>query len=486
MKPVHGRILEDYLATVRRRWVVMVLGLVVALGAGVGYLQLAEKSWVASAKVLVERTDVDPAAERSRTTDSINLDTEAQLVKSARVATRAAEVLGTSMTSQELAKRVTVTVPPNTTVLLISFTADTPELARDGAQAFADVYLERRAQVAQSAIADSIAAYESAIANTRDEIGDINTELKDEPSAATRELLAVRREALSVRLASLTTGLSTLSATVVRPGVVINEAQVPSSPASPKPMLILPSALFLGLVVGLGLAMWRERRDVRVHSATDLDRFFGLTPLAELKGTVGTGATGESIHFDVRALYHSVRAYGPDGGAEVVLVFGPDAPDTADRVAEALGVVAARSGATTTHMSAADDPDASDARRKGSGGVLRDLHYSRIGLVADGEVNAEKLQAQVRTLREESDFVVLGLPSNDPNVDLPMLARHVDLVLMLVQLGRSTRPSVGEAMRTLTTGGARAVFAATVDLGRRRRGHRERRSVRRRKADQAS
>jgi Mrp family chromosome partitioning ATPase len=81
---------------------------------------------------------------------------------------------------------------------------------------------------------------------------------------------------------------------------------------------------------------------------------------------------------------------------------------------------------------------------------------------------------QISALRADNDFVVLGLPSDDPTVDLPMLCRHVDVVLVLVHLGQATRTSVGETLRTLKTARAHTVFAVSVDMRRQgllERGH---------------
>ncbi len=469
LKAVHGRMLEDYVAVLRRRWLVVFLSVCIAVGAGYAYLQVAPKTYVSSAKVLVQRTSADPVAEDSRTTDSVNLDTEAQLVKSVPVAELAEQDLNTSLTPVQLARRVTVLVPANTTVLEISYTARTPELAQEGAQAFADAYLQYREEAAEETVQEQVASLEDEIDATSDELRDVNAAIEVASSEQIRASLRARREALNTRLTALNSELSTMRGAVIQPGLVINEAQAPNKPRDPNPMLVLPSAVFLGLLIGLVLALWRERRDQRIHSVADIDRVFGLTPLADLRVTVGAGTGQRGLHYNVKALYHSVRANGPDT-AEVVLVVAPDSVRVASGVSRALGVSAARSGATTTYLAGETDIDGAAVRQQPSGGVLRTLHYDDVNLVNDGEINAERLQTQIRGLRADNDFVVLGLPSNDPTVDLPMLCRHADVILVLVHLGQATRTSVGETLRSLKTSGARTVFIVSVDMRRRGRG----------------
>ncbi len=278
-----------------------------------------------------------------------------------------------------------------------------------------------------------------------------------------RDALVKRRDELKTQIETLNADLATLRGTIASPGVIINEAQKPAKPRDPNPMLVLPSALFLGLLIGLALALWRESVDQRIHASADIDRIFGLTPLADLKVVLGAGAGRDSRHYDVRALYHSLRANGPEA-AEVVLVVAPNSSSIAGGISRALGVAAARSGAVTSYIS--NEKNLRGVGPQASGGVLRTLNYRDAELVYDGEINAERLQAQINALRADNDFVVLGLPSDDPTVDLPMLCRHVDVVLVLVHLGQATRSAVGETLRSLKTARARTVFAVSVDMRR--------------------
>ena len=461
-KAVHGRELGDYVAVIRRRWFVVLVSMAICLGGGLAYLQVAPKTYVSTAKVLVTGTSDASVAEGSRTTDAINLDTEAQLVKSADVAGLARTDLGSPLLAIQLARRVSVSVPPNTTVLDIAFADSTKKGAAAGANAFAEAYLANRQTVAEEELQKQKDALKSGIDSAQETLAEINSDLEGATGDDRADLLS-RRATVTATIDSLNAERSALDGTVISGGRVLLEAQEPGKATDPNPMLVLPSALFLGLLLGLALALWRERVDRRIHTNSDIDRVFGLTPLTTLRVVIGGGVGRDSRHYDVRALYHSLRANGPEA-AEVVLVVAPDSPTIAGGICRALGVAAARSGALTTYVS--NEKATPGAGPRASGGVLRTMNYRDADLVYEGEINAERLQSQISTLRSDNDFVVLGLPSNDPTVDLPMLCRHVDVVLALVHLGHATRTSVADTLRSLKTARARTVFAVSVDMRR--------------------
>ena len=239
-KAVHGRVLGDYVAVVRRRWLVVLVALLVCFAAGLAFLQVAPKTYVSSAKVLVLPTSTVSVAEGSRTTDSINLDTEAQLVKSEPVAQLAqrtlvtAEVVERDIEPLALARRVTVTVPPNTTILQIEYAGSTPEKAQKGAQAFAEAYLTYRRDSADQTVADEIATTSDQIDSLTEDLNQVNEELAS-ATGTERDTLQSERSALNARLDSLNLKLSDLRDTVSSAGSVTTPAQLPNKPRDPEP-----------------------------------------------------------------------------------------------------------------------------------------------------------------------------------------------------------------------------------------------------------
>jgi succinoglycan biosynthesis transport protein ExoP len=69
---------------------------------------------------------------------------------------------------------------------------------------------------------------------------------------------------------------------------VLSSAVIPSSPASPRIALNLALAVFLGALLGIGLALLREMTDRRVRSAYDLIAVLGAPVLGVLVGDADT------------------------------------------------------------------------------------------------------------------------------------------------------------------------------------------------------
>src|SRR6187401_2375897 len=86
--------LSDYLGTLRRNWWLTLVATVVGLGVAGGITLAEPKLYTSSASVLVQPTGAqDTNVVGGRTKGDINLDTEAQIVRSTAVAANAAALL---------------------------------------------------------------------------------------------------------------------------------------------------------------------------------------------------------------------------------------------------------------------------------------------------------------------------------------------------------------------------------------------------------
>lgn len=466
----YARDLGDYVSLVRRRWILVVGCLVAGLLLGSAYFATAQKTYVSTAKVLVGDTGLSTQSVGQRTVnDAINLDTEAQLVKSEVVSTRAADLLDSQLSPVALSRRVSVAVPANTTVMAISFRAGSAAEAQLGAATFAQAYLENRKDAAQAQMDAMVKRLESQIEKTTQDIQDTNVDLAKlagTKETSDRAFLLARRSTLSSQLSSYNSELAPLKGTEVDPGETIVEAQLPGRPVDPNPLLVLPASLMAGLIVGLVLAGVRERTDRRIHEGKEVERLFGLTPLSSIAAPAGGGSR---IDHDVRVLYHSLRAKGTEGN-EVVMLVGPDAGETAEHLSYSLALAASRAGAPTTYVTRPHSPVLLDRRRIEAVNTrgLQLPDYEELGIVVDGDLHESALRHQLRELRSKREFLVLGLPNDDPAVDVPLLGRHLDIAIVVVQLGATRRDALGAVLADLTKSGVDQVFAVTVDLGRRR------------------
>src|SRR6266545_1596636 len=246
--------LADYLGMLRRSWWLLLAATVVAVAAAVGVTTMQTKVYEASTSVLVLPTGVqntELAGGRTKTT--INLDTEAQLVRSSSTAELARTLLKSSRPAADLRKAVSVTVPPNTAVLEITYAAADPDTARKGSHAFAAAYLKNRQE------------------GTQDD--------------------------LDSQLNTLTTKLNELSTTPVSGGRIISDAQTPAAPSRPVLLLNLAAGLMVGLVGGVALVVARQFLDRRVHRGVDVARRAGVPLLVELsdRQVVRSAPTADTV-----------------------------------------------------------------------------------------------------------------------------------------------------------------------------------------------
>ncbi|MDA2808167.1 Wzz/FepE/Etk N-terminal domain-containing protein [Nocardiopsis suaedae] len=257
-----GPDLRDCAQTLRRRWTAVAAATAAGLALAGAGLVLVPSAYTATTAVQVRPTGVaELTGELSgRTNGEVNLDTEAQVVASARVASAANREIG-GTDPGAMRERVEVEVPPNSSVLEISYTAPTPEAARDGATAFSDAYLADRSARVGELIDARLAALEEQTEARTEEMEEL-AEDAAKGGAAKRARAEARLEAVQSEISDLNaeTGPLTAAKASLIPGQVLTPAALPDAPASPQPVVWLAGGGVLGLAVGAGAAFALERR----------------------------------------------------------------------------------------------------------------------------------------------------------------------------------------------------------------------------------
>ena len=445
-----------------RAWIL--IGLLLGGAAGVAYLDVAEQTFVSTAKVNVASTETEAVARVSGPAAPSTSTPRRSWSSPPSWPTTPPRSSKSDLPGILLAKRVTVTVPPNTTILDIAFSAPTALEAQAGAQAFAQAYLDNREAEAQDVLNSQSKQIESQIEDVSAELQKTTAQLSSAEDPTRKAILTARRTTLQGQLVALNASLAPLNVQSVDPGEIINDAGVPGGPRDPNPLLVLPSAVMLGLVLGLAAAVLRERLDKRIHTAADLERVFALAPLMSLTSSWISGSRVEINDKDSRGLYHTLRAQGPSG-SETVLLVGPASQLAAERLSIHLAAITARSDIPTTRLSREPARDEFlDARMTipVERGVLQLATYDELDLITDGEIRSGRLGRELQRLRAADRFVVLGMPTNDLLVDLPVLARHVDVVVVVVELGSTRRNHLNQVLIELGRSGAQQVVAITM------------------------
>ncbi len=480
--------LSDYAAMLRRRWGWVVFGLLLGLGAGYVVSDQLRPAYVSEASVLVEPMGVlTTSLANGRTSGEINLDTEAQLVKSAEVATRAQEAIGSRLPLTELVDQVSVTVPPNSQVLTIAFEAETPQAAQEGAQAFSQAYLDSRSEIAKADVDARSEEVQAQITTASTSLQEVVEQLAgldaDSPELATVES---QRSLFTQRIVILNEQLQDLAALDDRPGRIINPAIVPEAPSGPGKALIYGSALMLGLLIGVGLLLMRERTDRRLLSLEDATGDTGLRIIGRVPPTTvwGADATVE------RTAYERLRnvVVSTAGRHRVLLVTGADhgvpvatvASNLAERLAATgrrVVLVDAPSAGVATEPS--DEPGLSDVLASGdwtlaglvawdgSSSAVLQADYVRIGPGTRPDLLHHLLASPVASstfndLRRLVDLVLVVAPHDDV-ASSQTIATLADGVIHVAVRRRSRRPDLVASVQRTTQVGAPSVGLVVVD-----------------------
>jgi capsular polysaccharide biosynthesis protein len=495
-----GPELKEYTALLRRRWRLVGAGVLGGLVLATAGVLAVPSTYSSMAAVQVRPTGMaELTGERSgRVAGDVNLDTEAQIVLSDQVSGRVAETLaeatGTTPGTDDLRERVEVTVPPNSNVLEIRYTADSAENARIGADAYAEAYLARREAEVRELVGSQLDALRAEQETRYESLSELAAESAGATGAAKAGVDA-RAEALRAEIAELGNGISPLSAlqeTIV-PGQVITPASTPEGPTSPIPALWLLGGAALGLLVGLLAAVARDRLDPRLRDTEETPRLSGVPVLLDLSGdgrserAVALLGDDEGDGQRVNAAAHLIRTrLAPVGAADPesdepapgrIVFTAATTPGPAGTVAAVnLAAALARTGAQTLLvcvdprtasvnelLGLTDGPGLAEALVEGedpSGLAVRPAATPRLRVLRHGSadldapVQGTAMEDLLGLLRAAAEYVVVALPAVSERADAHALAGSADLLLPVVELGRTPRAALTGLIDTADRFGA--------------------------------
>ncbi len=268
-------VLNDYLQVLRRQWLVIAIATVIGALGGFVAVEFMPKTYAATSSVALNPTPADAGAVvGGRTLGQINLDTEAQIVKSTEVVEGIRRELGGASPGQ-LPGKIDVAVPPNTSVMNLTFRAGDATLAQQGSIATAEAYLRNRRAVSESSSKTQADGFKASVAEL------------DKQIRCTRDE-GPRSRLLETR-AQLIGQVATIEAQRITPGRIITRAPLPRAPESPQPTLVITSLTALGFLLGLLLAFVRDRRSGKIRTRRDVERIDGAEVVADPTDPQGPG-----------------------------------------------------------------------------------------------------------------------------------------------------------------------------------------------------
>lgn len=470
--------LRTYLAVLRRRKWSIVLVTALTVGSALAFSFRQTPIYTSVAKLQVKPPTVNQYLQNVPVGSLVSMDTESQIASSAKVAELAAERLGTARTPEDLLESLSVSVPTNTQVLEIAFSDPDPATAQAGAAAFTQAYLDFKVQQATEAFA----AVERSLS---ERIKDLQQQLavQQEKAAAAEpgspEQLAAQAEidVLTTRIATYETRVSDLGLIDLDPGEVIQPADLPTSPSSPKHVRNGVLALAVGLALGVGLAFLREHLDDRVAGREGFEEILGAPTLAVVphlkswrKGERTELPALENPDGAPAEAYRTIRTnllfMARDGDIKTVAVISPGPGEGKTTTAANLAVSLAQADKRVIALSCdlrkprlhrffnlSNDIGLTSVltgRATLKDAILRPVGVPMLRLVASGPVphnpsellSSEGLDQLLAQLRQVADFVIIDTAPGLAVSDGLVLAPKVDAVLVVADAGSTSRAAL--------------------------------------------
>jgi capsular exopolysaccharide synthesis family protein len=311
-----------------------------------------------------------------------------------------------------------------------------------------------------------------------------------DPSAARSQLLSRTVAAQFIRLVAQLETPPGGGAAPIR-AAIVDAANRPATPISPKPVRNLALAALFGLLLGVGVAAIRDSLDNSVRSEDEVAAATGATVL----GTLPRGSRRRPGRFvtDIKAptaltegyrmLRTNLQFVGGDNPLSVVVVTSakPAEGKTLTSINLALSfaradkrVLIVEADLRWPGISASLGLDPS----LGLTGVLASRHAKvedvirptivdgcRLDVLPSGAIPANPselldsaaMQQALKTLRDFYDVIVIDTPPLLRVTDAALLASQADGALLVVRIGKTTREDIKLAKRALTAVGARVL-----------------------------
>jgi Mrp family chromosome partitioning ATPase len=468
-------------------WLRVGVGVAVGLGTGGAILAKTPPVYESSTSVLVESMGAD-----------VNLRTEAELVRATETATDALARLTQDPARPPPVGRLTKVEPvPGTSVLVITFQASSPEVAQAGATAYAEAYLKARAEAAEAALNERIAAAEARLEDVRRQLGGLTMLIAQlPPDAPEMESLRAGQGTLAAEAAELSATLYELRTTPIDPGRIVSAAPLPTAPVRPdRRWLGLAGAAgaLAGVLVHLAAGRWsrwvRRPADLRRHRSITLLADLEPSALAAEPAALGVAprdasAAPSTMTFDrlrneiVAALDPSdhtllVTAAAPGPAARLVAANLAAAFARADNDVVLVGAHG-RAPSLAALFDVADIPGLADvlAGRTTLPRVVQTVpRQPRLRVVTPGGwgvgaagtlLQSEGARSVLRMLANRIRYVIVDAPSTAAGAEAQSLAAAADAALLVVELGRTRQAQVVDAVTQLARVGARLLGVVTV------------------------
>ncbi len=459
-----GSDLRSILAPFRRHIALIVLCFVLVTASAFVFSSLQEKQYSATASLLFrdpgfdERVfgapsfvgTADPAREAATNVHLVSLDV---------VADQTADALDRPLTGTDVSNAVEVEAEGQSDVVSVTATDTDPRFAATLANTFVEQYILFRRQADRAKVAESRELVEQDLArlSLTERTGQEGETLQDQISA-----------------------LKTLEALQTGNAELVQRADVPRSSSSPKVLRNTVFGAVVGLFLGLGLALLRQRLDRRLRDSDELGASFDFPVLGTVPDSTILGGHHDAGTRDLpfaegeafRMLRTKLRYFNVDRNVRSVLVSSPGPGEGKSTVAWNLACTAAEAGTSTLLLEAdlhqptvaarhnlAPLPGLSEllthqvsrqsatqyvpvASRTNGTDAERKLAVITAGSTPPNPVElmeSEEMARLIDELMSEYELVIVDTPPVSVLADAIPVMKLVTGVIVVGQLGRTTR-----------------------------------------------
>ncbi|HWV25122.1 MAG TPA: Wzz/FepE/Etk N-terminal domain-containing protein [Thermomicrobiales bacterium] len=283
---------QVFRAAIRWGWLIVLV--TVLAGALAFFLTKGQtETYSATTTLMVNPQQVTSSTDNSSLQASRSqADTYVRLVKSGPVLDQVREDLGLSLTRNELTQKIEASTVMNTQLIEITVKDASADEAARIANGVAEAFRVRVVDLTTGRLQDNLQQATSESATLRARITEIDTEVSSLDTDANRDNADIQQQITSLKgersraqetVADLDSTIRTINqqlATMTAPVEVADMARAARQPDSPKPALMTALGLFLGFLVGCGLAAVLQISDRKVRAETDIEDLTGARLLA--------------------------------------------------------------------------------------------------------------------------------------------------------------------------------------------------------------
>jgi non-specific protein-tyrosine kinase len=466
-----------------RRKLTILLVVVIALAAIVGVDAARTKKYTGTARLLfVSQSYSSTGAVTPLSTTDIA--TDVGLVQSATVKGIVAKTLKT------VPPPVSVASVGTTEIATVSVTSTNAVFAARAANAFVNGYVQasRQRLLASSQAAEN--QLQNQINALQNQINGLQNQINQTKSTDTSTLsnLDNRLGALASQQTTLRGQLSQIQVNVAQSpsgGQLVEPATPSRTPTSPKPVTDAIIALLVGIVLGIALALLRERLDDRIRTKAELEQAAGGLPSLGLIPRVGEWRDKKSPFLIAaehpkappaeayRGLRTSIQFIGLDRSIKTLQITSPAAADGKTTTSANLAVTMAEAGQNVVLVGC----DLRRPRIHEFFGVANNVGFTSVlvgqatledalvsvpkfgslTVLPSGPVppnpsellGSSKAREVFSRLAQAADLVIIDSPPVLPVTDASVLARNVDGVVLVAGARTTTRRDITRSIEVL-------------------------------------